>query len=250
MLAVFVALAAEAQCLEPHLAERQSPRLGKLPIITGQYGGRSVLLCRTGPGRRAEAIAAQVLERHPAKGVVSLGFAGALVPHLKASELLLCEEVFNAEARDGPDPTQAVRSQPLLLALAEAAAQRQGLAHRRAASVTVPQAIASPEAKRTLARTWPALLVEMESFWVGRVAAARGIPFLALRAVVDELDDWVPDVSLVDDSGAVQGQKVAAYLLRHPERAQDLIRLAANVAKASDSLKAGALAFLEQWNED
>lgn len=250
MLAVFVALAAEAQCLEPYLARRRRARLDKFPIVTGQYAGRSVLLCRTGPGRRAEA-AGRVLERFPAKSIVSLGFAGALVPHLKAGELLLCEQVFNAAvSTDGLGPGQAVRSDPSLLATAQAVAQRLGIPHRWAAAVTVPQVVASPADKRELARIWPAQLAEMESFWVGSGAAAHAVPFLALRAVVDELDDWVPDVSLVDDAGDIRRERIAAYLLRHPERAQGLMRLGANVAKASANLTACILALLEQWNED
>lgn len=251
MLAVFVALAAEAQCLEPYLAGGQRAQLDGFPIVTGEYAGRPLLLCRTGLGRRAEAVARQVLERLPATSVVSLGFAGALVPQLQVGELLLCEQVYSAEgSAERLGPGQAVRSDSHLLALAQTAAQRHGLPHRRGASLTVPQVVSSPKDKRELARTWPAQLVEMESFWVGRVATDRGIPFLALRAIVDELDAWVPDVSLVDDSGVVQRHKVIAYMMRHPERAQDLTRLGANVAKASDSLKACALALLEQWNED
>jgi len=90
----------------------------------------------------------------------------------------------------------------------------------------------------------------MESFWVGHVAAARGIPFLAMRAVLDQVDDWLPDVSLVDENGDVPQQRVMAYLMRHPERTRDLMRLSANVRKAGESLTAGVLALLEQWEGD
>ena len=37
-------------------------------------------------------------------------------------------------------------------------------------------------------------IVEMESYWVGRVAAASGLPFLAVRAVSDGADATVPDI--------------------------------------------------------
>ena len=249
MLAVFVALAAEAQCLEPYLAGGQRAQLDGFPIVTGEYAGRPLLLCRTGLGRRAETVARQVIERLPAKGVVSLGFAGALVPQLRAGELLLCEQVYSAEgSADSLGSGQAVRSDPHLLALAQTAAQRHGLPHRRGTSVTVSQVVSSPEDKRELARNWPAHLVEMESFWIGRVAAARGIPFLAVRTVLDELDDPLPDIpGLYSESGTVRPQRAALLALSHPGQLPSLLRLWVKTKRARRSLAQFATAFTSLW---
>jgi len=247
MIAFFVALEDESQGLQRHLNIVDTYSIDGAPTLVGDWQGRSVMLCRTGLGRRAEAIAGQVIERFPTKSVVSLGFAGALIPQLKIGDLLFCQQVFYAnDSEDNTGEGQTVHSDPHLLALAQAAAEHQGIPHHLGASVTVSR-IASPKDKRKLAKTWPAHLVEMENFWLGRVAAAHDIPFLAVRAVLDELDDWVPNANLVDETGVVQRQKVMAYLARHPGRTRDLMRLGANVGKAADSLTAWGMALLEQW---
>ena len=111
----------------------------------------------------------------------------------------------------------------------------------------MPQVLGEPEAKAALGRRMPVAVVEMEGYWLAEAAARRGVPFLALRVVLDEVGDWLPDENFLDETGVVQRHKAMAYLMRHPERTAALMRLGAAVHKAGQSLAASVAAILEQW---
>ena len=77
--------------------------------------------------------------------------------------------------------------------------------------------VASVSQKRDLATTG-AMVVDMENDVVRQFAAARGIPFLGVRAVSDRASDALDAATLrwVDAGGAVRPARVAADLVRRP----------------------------------
>ena len=66
------------------------------------------------------------------------------------------------------------------------------LAARVGDLLTVPTALESPAAKRAAAAATDAVAVDMESAAIAAVAARARVPFVALRVVVDGLDDALP----------------------------------------------------------
>jgi adenosylhomocysteine nucleosidase len=58
--------------------------------------------------------------------------------------------------------------------------------------LTVPEALESPAAKRAAAAATNAVAVDMESAGVAAAAARARVPFVAVRVVVDGLDDALP----------------------------------------------------------
>jgi adenosylhomocysteine nucleosidase len=69
--------------------------------------------------------------------------------------------------------------------------------------LTVPAALESPDAKRAAAAATAAVAVDMESAAIGSAAARAGVPFVALRVVIDGCDDALPAGAegFVDESG-------------------------------------------------
>jgi hypothetical protein len=58
--------------------------------------------------------------------------------------------------------------------------------------LTVPAALESPEAKLAAATATSAVAVDMESWAIAAAAARAGVPFVALRVVVDGAADALP----------------------------------------------------------
>jgi hypothetical protein len=58
--------------------------------------------------------------------------------------------------------------------------------------LTSPVALESPTEKRAAADATHAVAVDMESAAIAAVAARAGVPFVALRVVVDAVDDSLP----------------------------------------------------------
>lgn len=107
--------------------------------------------------------------------------------------------------------------------------------------VTVPQLVGSPEKRGALSRAFQAQIVDMESYWIARVASDRQIPFVAVRAISDTESDSLPpfDEMLAPDGGWQWG-KAIPYFAAHPRHLAALLSLSRNVRAARKTLTAFA----------
>jgi hypothetical protein len=78
--------------------------------------------------------------------------------------------------------------------------------------------VAQAVAKQRLGERFEAVAVDMESYSIGRVAAAHHLPFMVLRTIFDTQADEVPFQAsrFTSTDGALQPMRVLAYLVRHP----------------------------------
>ncbi|MEE8346403.1 MAG: hypothetical protein V3S20_03545 [Dehalococcoidia bacterium] len=235
MIALFAAMRLEVQRFLRRLEVRDHSRLEGFPVTLGEYGGRPVLVCLTGMGRRAEAAVRAVLDRHQPRMVLSVGVGGALSPELSVGDLVVCESVERASS--GPEEAEPVCSDEELLRLADAGVERAGLKVRRGRSLTVDRVVGDPAEKDALRRSQGPDVVEMESYWVGRAALDKRLPFLAVRAISDGIGDPVPHIpGAFTPEGELQMHRVLAYVLRRPARIPLLLRLARGNLKAVANL--------------
>lgn len=135
--------------------------------------------------RRELAAMATSAAREGYRGIISFGVAGGLAAHLRAGDWIVASSVVEAQ---GPIPTDAAWSRRLLDAIG-------GAHHAPILGVDTP--VAEPATKRELHRTSGAAAVDMESHIVGRLAAAHGLAFTALRVIVDPVERAIPSSALV-----------------------------------------------------
>ena len=181
----------------------------------------------------AAADAARSLVEDGATALVSWGMAGALDPGLEAGDVFLPSEVV---AADGTSFTTARRwREPLAASLG---------AQRRVAGgtlLTSSRAIDTVSAKQAAFRRTGAAAVDMESSLVAQVAALHGIPFIAVRVIVDTAADAVPSAVLAaSDGGQVRMWRLLWGLLVSPADLAPLLRLARRYRVATRSLAAVA----------
>jgi nucleoside phosphorylase len=150
--------------------------------------GRNVLLVQAGIGRDCARDAVLAASREfDVQAVWSLGFAGGLCERLRAGDLVCPGVVLN-----GADPTA-----PPHLAHAShegvcAALRGANLGVEPGPLITVTTALHTPDAKRALGARSKAAAVEMEAAGVARAAHDLCIPWLALKVIVDGVDDPLP----------------------------------------------------------
>ena len=108
-------------------------------------------------------------------------------------------------------------------------------------SLTVDCIVSTPEQKRAAHSKCSVGIVDMEDYWVAEAAAEAGIPFLAVRAVVDTASQELPTyvVGLAEHPAMAVGS-VAAHLWRLPV----LLRLRSQMRLAQKSLTRFALSYL------
>ena len=179
--------------------------------------GANVRLDIAGIGRRNIAAAVARAAAGGAHAIIIAGFGGGLDPNRRTGDLHIASEFRIADAPDGRAiPVDARLAAQLRATTADAAG---------GPSVTVA-ALAQPEWKAALWQAGAGVTVNMEDYWAADAAADAGIPFAAIRVVLDTAGQALPEYLAPDDAGSVRPARIAATLPMHPERAPELVRLA------------------------
>lgn len=216
---VVVALAAEAQALV-----RRRYLLG---VVEQAAPGVRVLVCGMGP--RAAGDAAATLAQGGVTALAIFGVAGGLDPALTPGTLLLPAEVLDEQGqRHATDSAWRARL-----------AARLGAAPDQRPLLTVESPLLGPQDKRLALQRWGAPAVDMESAAVARIARARKLPFLALRAVADGAGDSIPEAlaNAIDRYGRPRNLAMVSALLRNPGLIAELPHLASTMNRASAALR-------------
>ena len=154
------------------------------------------------------------------------------------------------EARDRALPSRSelkfLEPDPGMWQRARDALAQEGLAAVEADSMTVSQLVTSPDTKAELHRQYQVGTVNMEDYWVARLAAAAKVPFLSVRAVLDTagqvLPRWVTGLSGRPGWAALN-------ILSRPWQTPSLLELAREKRLAEASLVRFALAFANHRQE-
>lgn len=246
MIAIFAALRLEVQRFLRRLDVRDRARLGGFPVTLGEYGGRPLLVCHTGIGRRAAEAVATVLGRYRPEFVLSVGLAGALSPQFAVGDLVFCGRVYRGEPEsEAGRAAEPVLSDLLLVEAARRAASSRGLFTWSGNSLTTSSLVAEPRQKTLLRQATGMDVVEMESYWVGLAAREKALPFLAVRVISDGAGDPVADIpGVVTPEGEQRVRYVLPYVVRHPASIPCLVRLAGGELKAVANLTRFLEAFV------
>lgn len=181
-----------------------------------------------------------VLARRHVTAVLSIGFSGALAGQLEVGDLVLASELIGTDpAGNEIEPAIYQPNQGLLRAATEAL-NATSLRVVSGPTATTPGIITTPANKQDLGRRTGAIAVDMESYWVARLASERGLPFLALRAISDAQADLVPALHQVLDADGNPGvRRLVPHLIREPGSLVALLRLARNAGRARRTLTTG-----------
>jgi hopanoid-associated phosphorylase len=188
-------------------------------------------LTQTGMGGiNATRAAKAVLNEHTA-GLVSLGTATALDANIE------CGTVFLPGAICWSDGSHAATDPDWRRALIDAINSRLPIA--TGDLLQTDEMLRTPARKQQLHRDTGACGADMESGALARVAAGAGIPFVALRVVLDTANDSVPETALsaVAADGNTRPGNLLMTLLRRPGDVTALIRLLFRFRTAAQSLK-------------
>ena len=220
---VVAALEAEARTLGPAVWRRD----GLASLADGS------LLAISGMGGTLAAIAAGNLVGAGASALMSFGLAGGLDPTLSAGTVVLPNEVISRGG--GRFLTSTGWREQLCAAIAK---------QRPVASgplLTSLAAISEVADKAAAFRETGAIAVDMESLSVAEVAAAHGLPFVAVRVIVDTAADVLPRAVLAASRGGqVNIRRLVGGLAATPMDLIALIRLGQRYRAATRSLAAVA----------
>jgi adenosylhomocysteine nucleosidase len=175
--------------------------------------GQAVLVCGGVGSEAARRATEAVIALYQPELVQSVGFAGALEPSLKVGVIFSPSRVI--DAGDGSSVQTGTGCGVL---------------------VSAPN-IAGVEQKAKLAESYGAQAVDMEAAPVGRGARARGVHFMAVKAISDESNFAMPAMDrFFDGKGQFRRGGFVIFAAVCPWLWPRVIQLARNSAKASRAL--------------
>lgn len=181
----------------------------RIRIFESKY---CVVICGgIGPEAARCAAEAAIADYRPAS-IISAGFAGALTASLKAGDVVIPRQVIDVADGSRFD-TGAGKGK--LLSFTE---------------------VASREQKAKLAKAYDAEAVDMEAAAVARCAQIHGVKFLAVKAISDEVNVSLPEMSKFIADARIRMGSFLAFMAVRPWLWPGLFRLARNTAKASRAL--------------
>ncbi|HET9101704.1 MAG TPA: phosphorylase [Acidobacteriaceae bacterium] len=199
------------------------------PVVSRREGtsiwqsDRAIVVC-AGMGRERVTLAFQLAEsRGPLSAVFSVGYAGALREGMRI---------------DGAHwPAIVIDGQT---------GERFACEEGEGILITADRVIGADE-KPILAARWNADLVDMEAATVARLARERALPFRAVRAISDPVDDYLPELGhFTNARGGFESARFARYVALHPWLIPTTIKLGKRSARASRAVAAALLKILRQ----
>jgi nucleoside phosphorylase len=225
VIGVFTALPEE---LAPLLERVLAPAPAGRGLWRARIGVADVLVGAAGEGPdRAAGRAQEWLRTFPLRALIGTGIAGGLSSGLREGEVIAAREVRDEDGRTwAPDAA--------LLARAERGTDRVGVvvsARRPCFTAAEKQALLArhPDAENAAA--------DLESSAWARAASSAGVPFVAIRAVLDAADEDLPETvaGAWTDRGVGRFRVVARALFR-PGELPALLRLRTRTRRAMESV--------------
>ncbi len=226
----FAALGWEARAVLAGLRDVR-PADGPRRWCGGLPDGGTCLVVQTGMGSARAAAAARAVPS--ADAFLSLGCGGGLVPWLRTGDVVVATEVVQLDGWCRPE------------ARAAAVVPRIDLGAHEGAVASSPGVLLTI-AEKTAAAGCGALLVDMESWTFADEAERRGVPFAAVRVVLDGVTDELPALSDAIDAatGDIDLWRVARALVPRPWSWPAVLHIARQQWEAERRLKEAVTVLL------
>jgi len=205
-----------------------------LRVFAGADG--PVVNCQ-GPGPKAAAQAAARLLADGCGALLSFGLAGGLTEDLRPGDVVIAEAVVSEDGQVWP--TDSGWRQALEQKLGGASRG----AIRRLRLLGLDRPLLTPLEKADYGTRLKANAVDMESLAVASAAARAQVPFIAVRAVIDPLDQAIPEwlAATLNRHGRPQVARLLAGLALHARDLPALLQLARDERAAMAALRRVAL---------
>jgi adenosylhomocysteine nucleosidase len=236
LILVFYAFAREIAPFKRRLRNRTPLALDGLQGFRAKIGGKDFAVVGHGIGhQRATETARRAFDSMPqAELVIGTGVVGALSRGLKPGDLVLSDRVLMIQADGQQAKSETAVSAAHLRAIRHSLASA-GIAYSTGAILTSNRVFTVAE-KRSAKESTGAIAVDMETAAIASEAGVRGLPFVAIRAVLDEVDDEVVGAEMADQDGDVRPLAATAYLLRNPATVLKLPRMMRNLSRATAAI--------------
>ena len=240
-IGIVVALPREIPAGFVRIDKRQRAASCPFAIYRSASAAAQHVAVQAGVGRTRVAEGARLLiRRFSPQALVSVGFAGGLLPTLDRGTLIIGTEVVCEDS----SPPWATADRDLVEQF-QAAADAAALPVQQGRLVTSRHVVADPASKAALRGKSGACAVDMETMGIAGVAHEAGLPWAAVRVIVDSAGDTLPPalLTILREDGHVATGRLLQMICRSPQLLGHLLWLVAATATARRHLSQ----IFERW---
>ncbi|MCH7625209.1 MAG: hypothetical protein IIC83_04730 [Chloroflexi bacterium] len=190
---------------------------------------------------RAEEATRHVIEDYECAMVVSAGFGGGARPGLNPGDIYVCDTV---KAVEGPpvfwraeDAEEIAVDDVTMMVLGQKMVDERSR-FNYGKCLTLPQLISNGAMKQWIGDAFGVNVLDMESYWVCKVAAEHGKQYLVIRSVLDPMEQTLP-IFISESLGYGRVAtliRAVRYVVAHPSAAPKLWRLMTQAKQARAAL--------------
>jgi adenosylhomocysteine nucleosidase len=191
----------------------------------GRYDDVRIAVVETGLGfARARRATQAMLDAHTPLWVLSAGFSGALIPEMKVGHIVMADSIVDTHGHE------------LKVDMKMPADPEHGLHVGRL--VNADEIVQTVVEKQRLAEETGAIAVDMESLAVAQICQERGIRFLAVRVISDDLSADLPDEvrTVIGSSGSARLGAALSAVWKRPGSVKEMWHLRETALKAAERL--------------
>lgn len=237
MILILCAFGAEFGPLRSRLENVRRLRTESVRGCEGLIGGNRAILLTVGVGvLNARANSARAMDSLSGIDLVVItGVAGALIDGLAVGRPVLADKLMMRS--DGGFAVERTIESPRDQFDATATALRAcAIEYTAGALMTSRRAIATATDKRRAHEASGAIAIDMESAAIAFEAAARDLPFVCLRTILDTASEDLAGANFADENGNIRVKAAAKALITNPATIADVARLLRNLRVAGNSM--------------
>ncbi len=243
MIAIMCALRQEISPLLSCMNVSKEFEIDETLFFQGDLNGQPLTIVQGGIGRENAIKATRcLLESAKVDLLISSGVAGGIRQGLKVGDLVVAERVAYSKQSDFDVEDLQLESDYVcnqkVVKLSRRLSGDLELKLHVGNILTVDKVINKASTKKNIGDHNPFLAVEMEGSAIAEVALENEVPFAAVRAISDDVDDdlHLDYDKILSNEGKVKVSGIALEVLKNPKKLAALKRLNKQTKNAAKSL--------------
>jgi len=221
-IGIIAAVEGEIKELKKNVFKIEEGNIGKGTYLRGRLKGKELVIARSGAGiSKANFLATEMVDTFSPRIIISTGSCGALQEQINREDVIIGDEILFKRGGIAEGERNYIET-----FLPDRAVNKKVYDYLKGSShssvhlgriISINKFIYQKKTKEELYHRYKAIAVEMESGGIAQVAKEKGVPFIAVKVVSDDLRGKLVDYNKVADyNGNLVLKKMVPYFLTKP----------------------------------
>lgn len=220
-ITIIAAVEGEVKKLKERILPIEQGNIGNGKYLLGKFLSKDVLIIQSGAGiSRAKSVVSKVFDNFLPRIMISTGSCGALIESLRKEDVVIGSEIVfkrGGISGKGDNDTESFCPEIKLTEKVYRLLKDSSLSVWQGKILSIGKFIYQRETKKMLSQRYNVIAVEMECGGIAQIAREKGLPFIAVKVVSDELRGKLLDYNrLADFNGNLIIEKALPFFFLRP----------------------------------